>query len=146
VTYSIDSLDYVLNKCKIRFPLAAGLNILCFLNVSALEFGTAQTPSQWRREDIFSEVKWPGSVAKHSTLPSSEIGSIWSYMSSPPYAFMECKLSTGINLPFHTSVTSCVKDGWGITYKNYDAEIFRKTPIWNTKKTTVLQHDVGSWR
>ena len=105
MTYSIDCLDYVLGKCESSFPFAVRLNIFCFLNVSAPEFGSAQTLSQWRGEDVFLEV--PVSASKDSVLSSSEIGSMWSYMSSSIYAFMECQLSTGIHLPFHTSVTDC---------------------------------------
>jgi len=114
VTYSIDCLDYVLGKCKSSFPFTAGANIIYFLNVSVSEFWFAQIPSRWRREDVFLEVTAPVSAAKDSILSSSEIGSMWSYMSSSLYAFMECQLSRGINLPFHTSITNCAKDGWEI--------------------------------
>jgi len=97
----------VLGKCKSSFSFAAGLNIICFLNVSASEFGSAQTPSEWRGEDVSSGVKAPVSVAKDLILSSSEIGSMWSYMSSSLYAFMKCQLGKEINLPLHISITNC---------------------------------------
>jgi hypothetical protein len=57
---------------------------ICFLVLGALSLGQ----------------KWPEHEADYSPWSSSEVKSVWSFTSNPPYVFMACCLSTGTVLPF----------------------------------------------
>jgi hypothetical protein len=82
-------------------------------------------------------------VMKFSTAPLDieSVHCFWNMYNGKKIIQFSVTFNYEIHLPSFLDFLNVTIDN-----KNYDAEIFRKTPIWNTKKTIVLQYDVGSWR
>jgi hypothetical protein len=90
---------------RVRFP--AGLGIFLFTTASRTALGPTHPPIQWVPFRAVSlGVKRPGREADHSPPSSAEVKDVWSYTSTPLYAFMawcSVKRSTGTTL--HTPST-----------------------------------------
>jgi len=52
-----------------------------------LGMGPTQPPLQWVQRVLTAGVKRPGRAASHSPPSSAEVKNLWSYTSTPPYAF-----------------------------------------------------------
>jgi hypothetical protein len=50
--------------------------------------GSTRSPIQQEPGDLSPGVKWPGHEADNSTLSIAQVKNVWSYTSTPPYAFV----------------------------------------------------------
>jgi hypothetical protein len=69
------------------FKSQQGLGIFLFTTTSRLALGPTQPPIQWVPEALSLGVKQPGHEADHSFPSSAEVKNVWSYTSTPQYAF-----------------------------------------------------------
>jgi hypothetical protein len=84
-------VTYTLNDCRQEqrfFSLLA--------TASRPALGPTQSRNQWVTGALSQGVKRLGRVSDHSSPSSVEVKNAWSYISTPPYAFMAwCLVSTG---------------------------------------------------
>jgi hypothetical protein len=56
-----------------------------------------QPPIKWVPGALLPRVKWAGREADHSSPSSTEVKNAWSYISTPPHAFMAwCLVKHGV--------------------------------------------------
>jgi hypothetical protein len=70
------------------FDSRQGLGLNFLATTSRPGLGPAETPFQWIKKILSSEVQQPGLEADHSPPSSAEIKTAWSYISTPQYVFM----------------------------------------------------------
>jgi hypothetical protein len=69
-------------------PSAGRVKNFLFSTSSRPTLGSTQPPIQWVPEALSPGVKRQGREADHSPLTSANVKKMWSYTSTPPYAFM----------------------------------------------------------
>jgi hypothetical protein len=87
----------------LQFSAGAKMGIFLFATMSRPGLGPTQTPIQCVSGILIPEVKWLGHEADHLPPSSSEIKNVWSYTSTPQYAFMAwCLIKQWMSLRYGT--------------------------------------------
>jgi hypothetical protein len=87
IAQSVYSLPTGWTTEESEFESQYGQNFL-FSTASRPALGPTQPPIQWVPGTLYPGVKQPGREADHSTPVSVEVKKMWSYTSTPSYAFM----------------------------------------------------------
>jgi hypothetical protein len=102
------------------FDSQQDLEIFLFPTVSRTALGPTQPPVPWVPGALSLGVKRPGREANHSPPSSAEVKNVWTYTSTPPYAFMAWCLQDTCTDPIRDS---SVRDCRELFYRRKSPEV-----------------------
>jgi hypothetical protein len=70
------------------FESQQGLGTFLFTTASRLTLGPTHPPIQWVAGALSLGLKWSGHEADHSSPSNAQVKNVWTYTSTPQYAFM----------------------------------------------------------
>jgi hypothetical protein len=93
-----------------------GFNSWQATTVSRQALGPTQPPAQWVPEVLSPGVRWPGREADRLPPSIAQFKNTWSYISTPPYVFMEWCLVKHRDKFTYTKWTW----KWQVRYRKYE--------------------------